>query len=424
MKILALTLNKFKDLHDFKIEFDDSKRNSNNSSLTFLLGDNGSGKTSIFEAIMLIFASFYSPILNDKYPFEYSIRYILNDLEIELCKSQSNYFFIKRGTNQNYTVSISGIEDSNKIKFDCFSDYRNEIINNESDYMPQNIISSYSGINDRLNEIYKKIQRNYKTKLSKNQYKEVTYSDDELGINEKIFIHSNDKIIYLYLLLIWFGNKKTKKVLKENCNITKLSRVNIKINLKFDVIKKILPTISIEQYNLEKQLIYDTLNGNVTENLQHIKNNELGAEYLSNDKISHNGATLILYGNMEDTYIKKVAKEWRKILNIEGRSRVIYTRNKNYSHSILTEVDLQNMSNNINQLFDTLLRLKAQYQIETEVYLVKNNKEILANELSEGEYQLIKVLGILTITKYSNGLVLLDEPDIHLSPKWKYQLKK
>ena len=31
---------------------------------------------------------------------------------------------------------------------------------------------------------------------------------------------------------------------------------------------------------------------------------------------------------------------------------------------------------------------------------------------------------MLTVTKSSNGLVLLDEPDIHLSPKWKYQLKK
>ena len=45
---------------------------------------------------------------------------------------------------------------------------------------------------------------------------------------------------------------------------------------------------------------------------------------------------------------------------------------------------------------------------------------ITFNELSEGEQQLITVLGLLKFTKDEESLFLLDEPDTHLNPGWKY----
>jgi hypothetical protein len=43
---------------------------------------------------------------------------------------------------------------------------------------------------------------------------------------------------------------------------------------------------------------------------------------------------------------------------------------------------------------------------------------ITFKEMSEGEQQLLMVLGLLRFTKMNQSLVLLDEPDTHLNPHW------
>lgn len=40
-------------------------------------------------------------------------------------------------------------------------------------------------------------------------------------------------------------------------------------------------------------------------------------------------------------------------------------------------------------------------------------------ELSEGEQQLLCVMGMLRFTRGDETLFLLDEPDTHLDPRWK-----
>ena len=42
-------------------------------------------------------------------------------------------------------------------------------------------------------------------------------------------------------------------------------------------------------------------------------------------------------------------------------------------------------------------------------------------DLSEGEQQLLMVLGLLRFTKEDEALFLLDEPDTHLNPAWGIQ---
>jgi ABC-type multidrug transport system ATPase subunit len=46
---------------------------------------------------------------------------------------------------------------------------------------------------------------------------------------------------------------------------------------------------------------------------------------------------------------------------------------------------------------------------------------ITFKELSEGEQQLLTVLGLLKFTKDEESLILLDEPDTHLNPIWKWR---
>ena len=66
-------------------------------------------------------------------------------------------------------------------------------------------------------------------------------------------------------------------------------------------------------------------------------------------------------------------------------------------------------STHVSQLID---------EVRIRVRLKKNNGTVTFRELSEGEQQLLTVLGLLRFTAESESLVLLDEPDTHLNPRW------
>ena len=48
-----------------------------------------------------------------------------------------------------------------------------------------------------------------------------------------------------------------------------------------------------------------------------------------------------------------------------------------------------------------------------------NGKKVTFDQLSEGERQLMTVLGLMKFTRDDESLFLLDEPDTHLNPRWK-----
>ncbi len=57
-------------------------------------------------------------------------------------------------------------------------------------------------------------------------------------------------------------------------------------------------------------------------------------------------------------------------------------------------------------------------EVRIRVRLKKNNGSVTFRELSEGEQQLLTVLGLLRFTAEDESLFLLDEPDTHLNPRW------
>ncbi|MDR6990971.1 AAA family ATPase [Luteimonas sp. 3794] len=57
-------------------------------------------------------------------------------------------------------------------------------------------------------------------------------------------------------------------------------------------------------------------------------------------------------------------------------------------------------------------------EVRIRVRLKKNDGSVTFRELSEGEQQLLTVLGLLRFTAEAESLFLLDEPDTHLNPRW------
>ena len=60
-------------------------------------------------------------------------------------------------------------------------------------------------------------------------------------------------------------------------------------------------------------------------------------------------------------------------------------------------------------------------EVRVKVKKVNVNGDITFKELSEGEQQLLTVLGLLRFTKEDESLILLEEPDTHLNPLWKWK---
>ncbi|CAA6805971.1 MAG: Unknown protein [uncultured Sulfurovum sp.] len=70
-------------------------------------------------------------------------------------------------------------------------------------------------------------------------------------------------------------------------------------------------------------------------------------------------------------------------------------------------------------IFEYLTTLQANDLIENiEVMINKDEKIISHNNLSEGEKQLLTILGLKELLATENTLFLLDEPDTYLHPKW------
>jgi predicted ATPase len=58
------------------------------------------------------------------------------------------------------------------------------------------------------------------------------------------------------------------------------------------------------------------------------------------------------------------------------------------------------------------------YDLQVKVKIRNYDGTLTFRELSEGEQQLLMVLGLLRFTKEKESLILLDEPDTHLNPFW------
>ena len=75
MRLNEVTIGDYKNLHDLQIDFDES------SPYTVLVGENGSGKSNLIEALTAIFRNLD---LDLGAPFAYSMRYRCRDESIEV----------------------------------------------------------------------------------------------------------------------------------------------------------------------------------------------------------------------------------------------------------------------------------------------------------------------------------------------------
>lgn len=108
--------SRFKNIENLKIDF------RTREGLTVLIGNNGTGKSNILEALSSVFAGLYNRDYNP--PFRYFLKYRINNIDIKI---------VYNNVTQTYELKANDVVDNIK-----------------PEYLPSQVIASYSGEETRL----------------------------------------------------------------------------------------------------------------------------------------------------------------------------------------------------------------------------------------------------------------------------------
>ena len=389
MKIKKLWISKYKNVEELKLSF-------NTDLTTLLVGKNGLGKSNLIEVLTIIFSNLDIMERVDEAK-EFSSKYF--DFEIEyICYNDYVKIFIKNG---DLSIESKHKSSACSAPFDkiYFNDFKNE---RKYRYLPKYVIGYYSGENNRLKDI-----------------------------------NSRHEIIQKNALRNWHRGKKKGKI---------------------DDLRKLFFTESYHGQLLLLTLVIYRYHENFSGQIDSLFNEYLGIDYLIDFEIIFNNPDWN-YNNIDGVnksaeYLLANIADKRQVeypfWNLKGKIDLLLTTFYNYqievgyepliypneeaSRSYIKEfiefnrINLELFSKAVFENFkhpiDFFNALEATEvvgvfnRIGLNVKKHKLDFPIIFEQLSEGEQQLITVLGLVLITGKDDCLFLLDEPDTHLNPNW------
>ena len=361
MKLISLNIQNYKILKELNIVFS----NDASASMSVLIGENGAGKTTIFEVILEIFSCLLFD-LNSKFTF--SLEYSISRSEILLDPS------IWGTSNKiGFDVKIQGIVDlpilmsvtlPNGIVLGSIDEINNDtalyrlhshLPSNIYKIIPDNIAVYYSGTSDVLKNVIIKHVDQFKS----NSKKGITNIPLVLFYYEPVLF----KVVLLSLLSYEYGDIPT--FLKEKAKITQVQRVKLFFKRPSGSNTKI-----IDHWNTQGQakLLFEFLD-------------EKREEWNTDKREQHDANFNVTLNNFEYLFqLKDLFREERELFN------VFYAL---YLDDYLEDIEFQFA-----------------------------NGDTIFSDLSEGEQQAITIRGLMELLSEENSLFLFDEPDTYLHPKW------
>jgi predicted ATPase len=363
MKLDKLWIEDFKNLKDVEIDFDQGEL------VTIVIGWNGAGKSNVIEALVIIYRNLD---LGGLTKFSYRLEYLCHGKRIHISADKE-----QKTADKQYQIKYCKAEDVDNE--DAWKSLRFSKLNNKSEdkYLPSNVFGYYSGPSDRLAKHFYEHQRKFRDQLlypKKHKLDEKTLPLRPLFYAQKV--HSN------FVLLSFFlgKDKKVQEFLKEKLNIHGLESVLFVLNKP-------------DWNSQEGDPRFWNATGVVRPFLDRLFSASL-APMKQNIKVPHpmkspeTVEALFLY--------LKDIESLREVGN--------QTSDKDF-FKLLESIYFSNLIHEV--------RIRVQIKDE------EGKEDTLTfRELSEGEQQLLAVLGLLRFTREDESLFLLDEPDTHLNPAW------
>lgn len=374
MKIDYLKINsRFKNLEQITINFDESQL------MTVVVGWNGAGKSNVVEALVSIFRNLD---LGEAPRFAYEINYKLGDND-SLIGNPPRWIKVMADPSWGDTPSKQyQIQYNYGGQTDIFGETPWKSISLSkvkrdkeglSDYLPRYLFAYYSGPSDRLESYFKKHRSDFYRRLLRNELK-------LQGEIRPLFyakpIHSQ-----FVLLAFFLGDKNSEELtfLREHLGIHGLDSVHF-------VLRRPGWATPANRHEL-----FWGASGVVREFLE-----RLFPHALAPIKLTRNEDISLTGNNIKNEFFHLFLPDLEALRQVAGS---------------LSPDEFFKM------LESTLLsEIISEVRVRVEIRNV--DQALSFRELSEGEQQLLTVLGLLKFTGGKDSLFLLDEPDTHLNPSW------
>jgi predicted ATPase len=404
VKIDWLRLENFKNLNDFEVDF------SLETERQVIIGRNGVGKSNILEAIAWIFRDLD---LEENSDFEYVIKYRCRGSYIKVVsKGKSNTKPKRKGVRKNsvqrYKREYSLIEDARLIEGKTVEEIeelleplvekefyrRNEPVVNElgefyfteERLLPDYVFGYYSGISARFNEAFEDHERIYYDAQKKGE---------EVALRTMFLAKPHHS---QFSLLSFFAQKdaEAEKFLKEEFDIEHLSSVLFKLQEPYwsTITKK----KSLKSKNEDRR--FWGAGGKVAPFL----------ESLFANSFIPMGVT-----ERKEISFKQTTKIEARYCFLNGKDSIEKLANGLKAKDFFSRME--------STIFSDLLSLDGE-GLHIRVKLKDVKTPITFKEMSEGEQQLLTIIGLMRFTQQNESLFLLDEPDTHLNPSWCLDLLK
>jgi predicted ATPase len=326
-----------------------------NTPITTVIGQNGVGKSNLIEIIICIYRAID---LGESTDFSYGLSYECrgHDIQIDF-----------------------DIEDKSKtlVRIDGKKKTLQFLKNNSLEYLPLNIFTYYSGTNERVEQLFAKHQSRFYNAL-------FTEDDDRLL---RRFFYCRDVHSFFVLLAFLVDDDPACKALLEQLNIASLDSV---------------------LFCLKKPYWYKGKPSDVM-----LEEGDARFWY-------SRGVVQKFLDNLCKYAIAPIDNTERKVVDFRGRSEkqdrlYLFLSDDRALKGLASEYqDTTTLFKHIESTYIADLLEDVQVTIR-----LTDGKKLTFSALSEGERQLLTVLGLMKFTRNDESLFLLDEPDTHLNPRWK-----
>ncbi|WP_395344689.1 AAA family ATPase [Ningiella sp. W23] len=367
-----------------------------------LIGQNGTGKSNLIEALINIFRTIDLEI---EPPFEYTLEYEIRD---RIVRIQADFNILKTRA----TVWVDGKKENQSY-----------LLRNR-DLLPSHVFAYYSGRNERIEQLFQEHQRRFNMRqeitadevLPEHLLENFTASDADISAIEEAKRRREAKLKQA-------GDDRLRRLFY--CRGGHSQLVLLACLLSDDpVFQKVLNNLHIE--SLESALFVLKEPHRLREKRRNRKFDEMEI---------NEGDPRFWYarGNVVSEFLDKlwqvswapIEQEANKQIDFRGRSE----KQKQLYLYVPTKDKLKELGELVGGP-DSFFRYAEGAYIgdlidEVRITVKKRDEDggkVSFTQLSEGELQMLTVLGLMRITREDHCLFLLDEPDTHLNPIWKLRL--
>jgi predicted ATPase len=365
MRLDEVTIRDFKNLRNLRVDFDER------SSYTVLVGENGAGKSNLIEALSLIFRNLD---LDQESPFTYHLKYRCRDHDIEVRAQADQYplFWFKEHSEQEYKELP-----------------RKRFMAEDSDgrpvYRPAFVFGYYSGTSDRLASIFEKHRERYYSWIIRAPAQRGRKLADPNSLRRLFYAQT----LHGQFALIAFFMEMTTASDDDRCFL--------RDHLQIDGLDSVLFALKRPPWSRKGG---DPRFWNAVGEVQEFLARLYERAMLPIRMDRRIGVDLTKNPAIESLYL------------FLDRPEALAEVYKSYGNQYAFFTALESMH---------LSKVLGEVRTRVRMTPAAGGGEVTYRDLSEGEQQLLLVLGLLKFTARDEALFLLDEPDTHLNPAWSTQ---